>query len=161
MITETADALSRLKRGLAAYVSYLAACEMNEAFSEYVLYEPILRILMARGYTVKCEVECPGIAQPAVGDKKRLDVYAFKEASRLAIEVKWVKSQAPNVLSDLEKLRALLGVEPGTRALLCFFGRKSNIEALRPPLGPHRERGKGMYADLRKTRYGCRIFQLM
>jgi hypothetical protein len=88
MITETADTLSRLKRGLAGYISYLAACEMNEAFSEYVLYEPMLRILTARGYTVNCEVECPGIDQPAVGDKKRLDFYAYKKASWLAVEVK-------------------------------------------------------------------------
>jgi len=60
--SEPQDVLYRVKRGLAAYVSYLAACEMNQAFSEYVLYEPILRILTARGYTVECEAECPGNA---------------------------------------------------------------------------------------------------
>ena len=70
---EPTDALHRVKRGLSAYVSYLAACEMNQAFSEYVLYEPILRILMARGFCVECEYECPGIEQPEQGDKKRLD----------------------------------------------------------------------------------------
>ena len=40
--------LYRVQRGLAGYVSYLAACDMNRAFSEYVLYEPTLRILTAR-----------------------------------------------------------------------------------------------------------------
>ena len=39
----TIDALYRIKRGLAAYVSYLAACEMNAAFSEHILHEPVLR----------------------------------------------------------------------------------------------------------------------
>lgn len=47
------DVLSRVKRGLAGYVSYLAACEMNQAFSEYVLYEPTLRILTARRFVVQ------------------------------------------------------------------------------------------------------------
>ena len=160
MPTETSDVLSRVKRGLSAYVSYLAACEMNEAFSEYVLYEPILRILTARGYTVRCEVECPGIAQPAVGDKKRLDFYAQKANSRFAIEVKWAKSSKPNVSSDIQKLRAILASEPNTRPLLCVFGRKSHIEALKFNLGDNRERGKMMYADLGITRFGCRIFEL-
>ena len=60
---EPLNVLYRLKRGLSGYVSYLAACEMNEAFSEYILYEPILRILTARRYTVNCEFPCPGITR--------------------------------------------------------------------------------------------------
>jgi hypothetical protein len=59
----SSDALYRIKRGLAGYVSYLAACEMNESFSEYVLYEPTLRILTARGFSVKCEFPCLGLKQ--------------------------------------------------------------------------------------------------
>ena len=51
---------------------------MNEAFSEYVLYEPILRILTARGYAVQSEVLCPGIQQPKTGDKKKLDFVACR-----------------------------------------------------------------------------------
>jgi hypothetical protein len=84
--------LSIVKRGLSAYVSYLAACEMNQAFSEYVLYEPILRILMTRGYSVQCEYVCPGIPKRGLGDSKRLDFYAVGHSLDLAIEVKWVKS---------------------------------------------------------------------
>ncbi len=62
--SEPKEVLFRIKRGLTGYVSYLAACEMNQSFSEYVLYEPILRILTARGYSVSCEYECPGIMPP-------------------------------------------------------------------------------------------------
>ncbi len=160
MPTETAEVLYRMKRGLSAYVSYLAACEMNEAFSEYVLYEPIVRILTASGYTVKCEFVCPGIDQPLVGDKKRLDVYAYKGDSRFALEVKWAKSSKPNVSSDIKKLRALLSVEPDTLPLLCVFGRKSHVEFLKLELGKNRERGKFICADFGITRYGCRVFQL-
>lgn len=88
-VKEPMDVLYRLKRGLAGYVTYLAACDMNQAFSEYVLYEPILRILTARGYTVKCEYECPGTERNGPGDKKRLDFYATGHSVILGIEVKW------------------------------------------------------------------------
>ena len=54
--------LYRIQRGLAGYVSYLAACDMNKAFSEYVLYEPTLRILTAQAFTVESEYPCPGSA---------------------------------------------------------------------------------------------------
>ena len=154
------DALFRVKRGLSAYVSYLAACEMNEAFSEYVLYEPTLRILMARGFSVQCEYECPGIKQPAQGDKKRLDFYAVGHSLELAIEVKWVKSTNPCAQSDIEKLQAFLTANPEAAALLCVFGRKSFVEALKIDFGVFKERGSAVYADLRKTKYGCRIFEL-
>ena len=159
-LTPTADAISRVKRGLASYISYLAACDMNSAFSEYVLYEPILRILTAQRYEVECEHECPGVEQPAVGDKKKLDFYASKTESVLAIEVKWAKNTKPNLDRDVEKLRAVLSVEPTTVALLCIFGRKSIIEALQLSIGSHKERGKMMCADFGKTRFGCRVFEL-
>ncbi|MDO8476659.1 MAG: hypothetical protein Q7W02_10815 [Candidatus Rokubacteria bacterium] len=158
--SEPTNVLFRVKRGLSAYVSYLAACEMNQAFSEYALYEPILRILMARGYTVKCEYKCPGIEQPDQGDKKRLDFYAVKHSLRLAIEVKWVKSKKPDIKRDVDKLRAFLAAKPGSMALLCVFGRKSHVQVLELTTGRFEERGKAVYADLRKTRYGCRIYQL-
>lgn len=39
-LQEPDEVLYRIKRGLSGYVSYLAACEMNESFNEYVLHEP-------------------------------------------------------------------------------------------------------------------------
>lgn len=158
-IREPNDVLYRLKRGLASYVSYLAACEMNQAFSEYVLYEPILRILMARGFNVQCEYPCPGIEHAARGDKKRLDFFATGHSLELAIEVKWAKSTSPNVANDIEKLQAVLSTNPKALPLLCIFGRKSFLEKLKLP-AQLAERGSLRVADLGKTRYGCRIFQL-
>lgn len=158
---EIRDALYRVKRGLCGYVSYLAACEMNQAFSEYVLYEPILRILNARGYEVKCEYECPGIQQPKQGDKKRLDFYAVGQSTKLAIEVKWVVSSRLDVERDVEKLQALSRVEPSTYPLLCVFGRQSFLEGIELKPSLFKEWGKPVYADLRKTKYGCRIFRLI
>src|SRR5947207_15933086 len=89
---EPKDVLYRLKRGLAGYVSYLAACEMNQAFSEYVLYEPILRILTAREYAVRCEYACPGFERQTPGDKRRIDFVAKRGDVHFALEVKWARS---------------------------------------------------------------------
>ena len=100
--------LRRIKRGLVGYVSYLASCDANPAFSEYVLYEPILRILLSQHFTVSCEVVCPGIVQPAkAGDKKRLDFVAEIPGLKLALEVKWAKQRRIDVKKDLAKLRSL------------------------------------------------------
>lgn len=155
-----ADALYRVKRGLAGYVSYLAACDMNQAFSEYVLYEPILRILTARGYTVECEYRCPGIAQPAQGDKKRVDFRATAERSEIGLEVKWIKSEKPKIQRDIAKLSAFKAVRQSSIQLLCVFGRKVHLERVKLEGFGLKERGKGRYADLGKTKYGCRIFEL-
>jgi hypothetical protein len=166
--SKTSDALFRIKRGLCGYVSYLAACGMKQAFSEYVLYEPILRIFTARRFKVLCEYECPGIKQPKTGDRKRLDFYATRKDRNgknieIALEVKWVKNVKVNVSRDVEKLLAVLKEKPTSLPLLCIFGRRSHVEKIE--LQPQKdtsfkERGDAVYADFRKTRYGCRIFQL-
>lgn len=159
-VKEPMDVLYRLKRGLAGYVTYLAACDMNQAFSEYVLYEPILRILTARGYTVKCEYECPGTERNGPGDKKRLDFYATGHSITLGIEVKWAKSKKPKIKEDIAKLRAFHATESEVYPLLLIFGKKSHLDELDLNEPELHERGKPRIADLGKTRFGCRVFRL-
>lgn len=154
------DSIYRVKRGLCGYVSYLAACEMNQAFSEYVLYEPILRILTTRGYNVSCEYICPGIEQPRTGDKKRLDFYAEKPNSTFAMEVKWLTSTQFNVAKDTEKLQAFQRASPGALAFLLVFGRKSHVSRVEVEADTYREWGTSVDADLRKTKYSCRVFRI-
>ena len=149
---EPGDVLYRIKRGLSAYVSYLAACEMNQAFSEYVHYEPILRILIARGYVVECEYECPGIEHAAQGEKKRIDFHATGNSVDLAIEVKWAKSKKPNIGRDVEKLQAFLNAKPNSIPLLCVLGRKKHLENLQLSEANLKERGRFRCADLGKTK---------
>lgn len=159
-LSEPKEVLYRIKRGLAGYVSYLAACEMNESFSEYVLYEPILRILSAQGYKVECEVECPGIQQPQRGDRKRLDFVATKNGVIFAMEVKWAKQVRPNVEQDLLKLTAFRQSNEATQSFLCIFGTKSRIQNLELPNANLTERGDAIIAEFGSTRYGCRIYEL-
>src|SRR5262245_28286128 len=122
------NTLYRLKRGMAAYISYLAACEMNESFSEYLLYEPTLRILTACDWAARCEYGCPGIAKAGPGDYKKLDFVCTDERFPFAIEMKWAKTGTASVDTDLEKLSAYLNATPGSRAFLFVFGRKSVVE---------------------------------
>ena len=155
----TSDVLYRVKRGLAGYVSYLAACEMNAAFSEYVLYEPALRILTAQGFTVQSEVECPGYVRTGRGDVKRLDFVAQGHGSHFAMEVKWARDRRPRAQGDLEKLRKYREAYAHALGFLCVFGRKSSLSELSLPQGL-RERGSGIYAEFGKTKFGCRVYQV-
>jgi hypothetical protein len=159
-LPEPNDVLYRIKRGLSGYVSYLAACEMNESFSEYVLYEPILRVLTARGYAVQCEVPCPGIEQPRVGDKKKLDFVASGNGLTFAMEVKWARTSKPNLEQDLLKLAAYRRHEQACRAFLCIFGTKSRIADIKLSAGEWEERGNAVFAEFGRTRFGCRIYEL-
>lgn len=59
------DVIFRIKRGLCSQVSHLTACDMNQAFSEHVLYEPILQILT----TQKCILKCEHPAQESINLK--------------------------------------------------------------------------------------------
>jgi hypothetical protein len=138
---------------------------MKQAFSEYLLYEPILRILVAAGYSVCCEHPCPGIEHSGTGDKKRLDFYAKRtdegQTRELAIEVKWMRKKKLDTVSDEEKLRSFLDAKPEGIALLCVFGVERRLGELALSKDQFKERGKPVYAVLRKTTYGCRIYQFL
>lgn len=160
-LPEPNDVLYRIKRGISGYISYLAACEMNESFSEYILYEPILRVLTARGYDVKCEVECPGITQPPKGDKKKLDFVASKNNITVALEVKWAKKSKLQIENDLEKLVACQEKMKTWHLFLCIFGTKSCIEKIILPIELLQEQGDIVIAEFGRTRYGCRVYKLL
>jgi len=162
-VDEVSDVLFRIKRGLAGYVSYLAACEMNQSFSEYTLYEPTLRILTAMGFNTKSEVSCPGYPRNANGgDVKKLDFVARKDNPPLhfAIEEKFVRTASPKISGDIEKLTKFADQYENGVGYLLIFGKKSVVSKVQIPQG-FREKGISIYAEFMKTRYGCRIFQLI
>jgi len=154
------EVLYRIKRGLSGYISYLATCEMNQAFSEYVLYEPTLRILTARGYAVRCEVPCDEQRKSGRGDHKRIDFEATKDKVRFAIEMKWARKKQVDVAQDYQKLKSFHTHCQKPRAFLCIFGRRSHIESLILKGGAFVERGRAVYAEFGVTRYGCRTYEI-
>lgn len=157
---EPANVFYRIQRGLAGYVSYLAACEMNEAFSEYVLYEPMLRVLTARGYTVVCESDNTGLPKAPKGEAKKMDFEVHGHELHFAIEVKWLREANADVDNDVLKLSSFLANGADRRAFLCAFGVLSAIETLHLSSGKFTEVGDLVYAEFGVTRYGCRVFQL-
>lgn len=157
------DVLFRIKRGLSGYVSYLAACEMNESLSEYSLYEPILRILSAAGFHTRSEVPCPGYPRNENGgDHKKLDFVASKPnpALHFALEAKWAKKSRLKICGDVDKLRKFSKHNDDAHGFLLIFGKRSIISRIGTPTG-FKEKGDPVYAEFKKTRYGCRIFQLL
>ena len=165
---EPRDVMYRLKRGLTSYVSYLAACEMNESFSEYILYEPILRILTARRFKVNCEWPIDlNENQNQTGDKKRIDFSVRSLVNtdlRFAIEVKWAKKARLDVRNDYLKLQGFIQNVPNSRSFLCVFGRESVIESIKLQY-PRKEetfhnKGRIRTADLGITKYTCRMYEL-
>lgn len=154
------DVLYRVKRGLAGYVSYLAACDMNQSFSEYILYEPTLRILTAQGWAVECEYPCPGYPKQGAGDYKKIDFVASKLSTSFAIEMKWAKKPKINVDKDIEKLLKYLQSDHKARGFLSVFGKKSDIEKLALGSQKVKERGDPIYAEFGVTRYGCRNYEI-
>jgi hypothetical protein len=154
----TSDVFYRIKRGLAGYVSYLAACEMNAAFSEYILYEPMLRIFSAQRFEVQSEVPCPGFVRKGSGDVKRLDFVARGNGVHFAVEVKWARGHRLSIKGDVEKLLKYREAHADAHGFLCVFGPKSSLVQLPLPEG-FRERGSAVYAEFGKTKFGCRIYQ--
>lgn len=172
----TVEALYRVKRALVSHISYLAACETNAVFSEYILYETVYRALCGQSFTTKCEVPCIWEPRPANCDWKRLDFCAEKPNSPLmAIEVKWVKSTTTRVQKDLLKLTHFLDHYSsrvgGSRAFLCLFGKLSKIRTVRPAAFcaasvqrlssyPRVEVGNICTANLGRTKFSYRIFEV-
>jgi hypothetical protein len=156
---EPDNVLYRVQRGLAGYVSYLAACEMKSAFNEYVLYEPILRILIARGYSVRCESPFP-LVKKRKGDHKRIDFVARKATTLIALEVKWARKRKVSVKRDYDKLVAFQQKYPQAHCIICIFGQWDHTKNLSLPKDQFNLRLKPVYALMKATQYGCQIFEL-
>jgi hypothetical protein len=159
------EALYRIQRALAGHVSFLAACDTNVVFSEYLLYEPILRILATQQYDVNCEVSCADFLKGSgKGDHKRIDFVAVKNEVRFALEVKWPREEAQTlkIEADHEKLVAFYNNDREANSFLCVFGRHDHIKNIQliPNDFVEPESLPPIYALFRRTQFGCRIFQL-
>jgi hypothetical protein len=152
----------QIKRALCGHITFLAACRMEKAFSEYVLYESILRVLLAYDYQVECEYAHPCLPKRKKGDYKKIDFYATGTGPSVVIEVKWARNpKIMDIKRDAEKLRKIKSVDSNCIPLLCIFGRKKFIARKRLKLKPDcfKEWGRPVYVD-RAPMYGCRFFEL-
>jgi len=122
--------LEPICRGLVGYVSFLATCKSSEVYTEYLLYEPILRIARAQGWTPRCEV---AVAESASGKgaKKKIDFVLKKGSTVIAIEVKWVTNRKPDVQNDTDKL-STYHKKTGAQGYVLFFGSEKVLRNLSP-----------------------------
>lgn len=168
---EPFEALFRIQRGLAGHVSFLATCDANIVFTEYLLYEPILSILRHQKFDVECEVPWAGPAAKEGGDPRRIDFLATKDGLTVALEVKWLRwgnGAARDYLDierDTDKLIKAREAKQAHRCFLCVFGKHSQIVRFRgakvqAQIDKYDEALPPLYADFRRTIFGSRIFEL-
>ncbi len=150
--------LEPICRGLVGYISYLAACRNATIYSEYLLYEPLLRIAHAQGYDTRCEVALAN-SNSGKGDKKRIDFVLSNDAERLAIEVKWIKTAKPNIVKDVKKL-LIYNQDTQAAGYVLLFGQSGFFEKLTPNAGqPSVSHGKHIFWAAGRTKYSARWFK--
>ena len=152
--------LNPICRGLVGYVSYLAPCGTSTVYSEYLLYEPLLRIAKSQRYTARCEVPVPKRVA-AAGDHPRIDFSLERGNDLLGLEVKWVKSRAPNIIKDAEKLRDFHS-QTGAKGYVLLFGRSSLFVKLQPKLtGALKSSGGVVRWNAKKTDYSAQWLRII
>lgn len=75
--------------------------------------------------------------------------------------MKWAKRKSVDVTKDVQKPTLYRNAFPDHAAYICVFGRKSDLDQLRLKPAGLNERGRPTYADLGRTRYGCRTYQVV
>lgn len=133
--------LNPICRGIVGYISYLAACSGHTVYSEYILYEPIMRIAQSKSFKVQCEYPLPKPKNDNKennskrGDNKRIDFYLSKKDEEknenigLGIEVKWIdkKLKPKNLKNDIEKLKSF-SEQKHAHGYLVLFGLDKHFE---------------------------------
>ena len=152
--------LNPICRGLVGYISYLATCRNSTIYSEYLLYEPLLRIAQAQDCKVSCEVPVRSMHRGR-GDHKRIDFVLRKGDERIGLEVKWVK---PNRIVDIQTdVNKLIQYNKETKALgyVIIFGPTKAIELIKFKKNTPQSKSNGEIVNWLsgKTSYGARWFR--
>lgn len=148
--------LNPICRGVVGYISYLATCSASEVYSEYLLYEPILRIAQSKGYNVRCEFP---VSKGARGDARRIDFDLLHNAreERIGLEVKWVKKKTCNFDKDVQKLQ-LHREQKDAKGYLLILGSKEAVAKSQP--AHFLTRGKLVEWSAGKTHYAACWFRV-
>ena len=84
----------------------------------------------AKGYRVECEFPLLHL-HTGRGDWKRIDFDMRKNTKRFGIEVKWIKSNSPDLTADLDKL-AWYSFQFDAPGFMLLFGASKYFKNLRP-----------------------------
>lgn len=144
--------LNTLCRGLVGHFSFMSTTSSHTVYSEYMLYEPVLRILYAKGFQAHCEFT---VIKTKKGYNKRIDFRVKNDKKQFGIEIKWAKAAKINVDNDIQKLKAYSNTynSPG---YLIVFGQYKYISNLKFSNDPRFEsKGKLVNWDSGKTNYAA------
>lgn len=92
------------------YITFQARCGLSLVYSEYLLYEPILRVARHLNWNVRFEAELQKL-QGGPGDCERIDFIFWpeddtKRESQVGLEVKWPRDRDASlkINNDISKL---------------------------------------------------------
>lgn len=113
-----------LADGIAGFLAFQARCGVSGAYTEYLLYEPIIRISRNLGWTARCEFPLKKLHE-GPGDNQRVD-FMFVIADRklvVTMEVKWPRQERSQLrldtdISKLKRLRSHCNVGVSERLIL-------------------------------------------
>lgn len=144
--------LNTICRGLVGHFSFMATTSGHTVYSEYALYEPILRILQAKGFHAHCEFT---VVPSSKGDNKRIDFRVKNGQKQFGIEIKWARAKTININNDIKKLEQYsklydsLGYE-------VVFGQYKFLKNLKFSGNPKTiSKGKLVHWDSGKTNYAA------
>jgi hypothetical protein len=113
--------LQALADGLTGYMTFESRCGMSAAYTEYLLYAAIVRMVNHRAMKWQMESEWPyqqvaGLKSKGRGDQKRIDFFfnpkdssEAKLKNSVLLEVKYAKNSSRlKVAGDIEKLKEAL-----------------------------------------------------
>lgn len=119
--------LTTIADGLTGYMTYQSRCGLSPAYTEYLLYDPIVRIAKDKEWIVRSEETVSGKGKR--GDNKRIDF--FLNATKydqlfVGLEIKWIpkKRKVIDIENDVEKLRVFrkLYSNKGTYTFIIIAG---------------------------------------
>ncbi len=102
--------LEAIAETITAKLVMMSRTGVFSAYSEYLIYEPVVLVAKHLGWEVRCEHKLPKQIAGR-GDHKRIDFLFYKEDKKLAVamEIKWPRKRCAKIpiAKDIEKLRGL------------------------------------------------------
>ena len=137
-------ALSKLARSLpravTSWLTFEAACNRQELFSEYYLAKPIGEYLQANTAGIlKSEYDHPVLSSYAAGRNPQIDFVILRNGENgnlcFALEVKWIRggtiSQTiPRIYNDILRLRLLVPSISNAQFYLLISGLRNDVDTL-------------------------------
>ncbi|HQK41838.1 MAG TPA: hypothetical protein PKV39_02490 [bacterium] len=103
--------IKAIGEGILGYMLYQSRCGIQEAYSEYLLYDPIVRISKDKNWAIESEFSVD--SKKGKGDKQRIDFLCSsskdKTNLRIGLEIKFLKTgnSQLDLKKDKDKLNSL------------------------------------------------------